>query len=144
MSRRQFSPDLKRRVVAEHLKAGKRVSEVLRECQLCESLFSRWREQYHAGAIAQSASADELARHPREARGRIHELEGTLSPANQPVSYPWRPRAHHEGHATSIQPGPAQGAGHLRAVPWSSRARGLTIPAGPPGRARPLGAARSL
>ena len=78
MSRRQFSPEFKRKVVEEHLKAGKRVSDVLREYQICESVFSRWREQYHAGAVAQPASADELARQLREAQGRIDELEGAL------------------------------------------------------------------
>ncbi len=87
MSRRQFSPEFKRKVVEEHLKAGKRVSEILREYQICGSVFDRWRQQYNADAIAQPASADELARELRDAKGRIDELEGALGRTSMELDF---------------------------------------------------------
>lgn len=87
MPRVCYSPEFKHKVVEEHLKGGKRVSEVCREYKLCETVFRRWLKQYRADQQVASASQETVGRELREARQRIEELEAGLGRSAMEVDF---------------------------------------------------------
>jgi len=87
MARRNFSPQFKRKAVEEHLKGGKRISEVCREYQLHENVLRRWREKYQADGESGEASREDLTREVREAQRRIEELEGALGRSSMELDF---------------------------------------------------------
>jgi transposase len=87
MPRRTFSAEFKRKVVEEHLKGGKRVSEICREYQLSDSLLRSWREKYQANGLPGEASREDLTRELREAQRRIEQLEGALGRASMELDF---------------------------------------------------------
>ena len=87
MSKPNYSPEFKRKVVEEHLKGGKTVAAVCREYHVGEVAFRRWREQYLAGESASAHGQAELARDLAAAQRRIDELEGALGRATLEVDF---------------------------------------------------------
>jgi len=87
MSKPNYSPEFKRKVVEEHLKDGKSVAAVCREYHVGEVAFRRWREQYQAGENASAQGQAELARELAAAQKRIEQLEGALGRATLEVDF---------------------------------------------------------
>jgi transposase len=87
MSKPNYSPEFKRKVVEEHLKGGKTVAAVCREYHVGEVAFRRWREQYQAGESASGESQAVVARELAAAQRRIDELEGALGRATLEVDF---------------------------------------------------------
>lgn len=85
MSKPSYSPEFKRKLVAEHLKGGKSVAAICREYHVGEVAFRRWREQYLAGESASAQDQAALARELSVAQRRIEELEGALGRASLEV-----------------------------------------------------------
>ena len=83
----RYSPEFKTKVVEEHLKGGKRVSEVCREYKLCETVLRRWLKQYLADQQVASVSQEAVGRELREARARIEELEAALGRSAMEVDF---------------------------------------------------------
>lgn len=83
----RYSPEFKTKVVEEHLKAGKRVSEVCREYKLCETVFRRWLKLYRADQQLASASQETVGRELRDAKQRIEELEAALGRSAMEVDF---------------------------------------------------------
>ena len=87
MSKPNYSPEFKRKVVEEHLKEGKSVAAVCREYHVGEVAFRRWREQYVAGENASAQGQAELGRELAAAQRRIDQLEGALGRATLEVDF---------------------------------------------------------
>ena len=87
MSRARYSPEFKTKVVEEHLKGGKRISEVCREYKLCETVFRRWLQLYRVDLQAASVSQETVSRELREAKQRIEELESALGRSAMEVDF---------------------------------------------------------
>lgn len=87
MPRARYSPEFKHRIVEEHVKGGKRVSEICREYKVCETAFRRWLKQYRADQQSASASGETAVRELREARQRIEELEAALGRSAMEVDF---------------------------------------------------------
>ena len=87
MSKPNYSPEFKRKLVAEHLKGGKSVAAICREYHVGEVAFRRWREQCQAAEHTSAQSQAELARELTAAQRRIAELEGALGRATLEVDF---------------------------------------------------------
>ncbi len=87
MPRVSYSPQFKRKVVEEHVKAGKSVTAICREYHVSAGTFRRWREQYQADQDASAGHQAELSRDLAAAQQRIEELEGALGRATLEVDF---------------------------------------------------------
>jgi len=87
MSKPNYSPEFKRKVVEEHLKDGKSVAAVCREYHVGEVAFRRWKREYQAAGDAAAQGQAELARELAAAQKRIDELEGALGRATLEVDF---------------------------------------------------------
>jgi transposase-like protein len=87
-TRRTFSGEFKRRVAQEALSGEKRLSQICREHDLCQTVVRKWKKQYELfGELAwpkQNGHADPSPAPPAEpdAEARITELEAALGRAH--------------------------------------------------------------
>jgi transposase-like protein len=91
MGRRTFSREFKRQVALEALSGEKRLSQVCREHDLCQTVVSKWRKQYRLfGELAWPKENGHVSGEPvrpaksaePDAEARITELEAALGRAH--------------------------------------------------------------
>lgn len=86
--RRTFSSEFKRRVAREAVSGEKRLSQICREHDLCETVVRKWKKQYElfrelAWPRQNGSSASEGARLVKpDPEARITELEAALGRAH--------------------------------------------------------------
>ena len=88
MGRRTFSREFKMQVAREALSGEKRLSQVCREHDLCQTVVSKWKKQYRLfGELAWPKVNGDTGGEPArpaepDAEGRITELEAALGRAH--------------------------------------------------------------
>ena len=87
MPKHSYSPEFKRKVVAEHLTGGKSIAELCRQYQVSEVTFRRWRQQHQEAQQAATQNQAEVARELAAAQRRIEDLEGALGRATLEVDF---------------------------------------------------------
>jgi transposase len=86
MAPRMFTAEFRRKVIEGHLRGGRSMAALCRECQLSRNLLARWKKQYLAQEPT-PATTDEKARRLREADERIAELEAALGRKTMEVDF---------------------------------------------------------
>ena len=79
--RRSFSREFKLQLMRQLVAGEKRLAQVCREHDLCETLVRRWREQYEKDG-ENAWRAGPLGPAPAEAQARIAALEAALGRAH--------------------------------------------------------------
>jgi len=87
MPRGKFSPELKRKIVEEHVAGGKPISSICRSYSVGETAVRHWVQQYREAGDAGLANHDASVRELREAQQRIEELEGALGRASMELDF---------------------------------------------------------
>jgi transposase len=86
MPKRTFDREFKLQVVRQLVHGEKRLSQLCREHNLCQTLVRRWREQYEAqGELAWAEAGGNHVE--RDAEARIAALEAALGRAHLEIEF---------------------------------------------------------
>lgn len=87
MKRRIFGREFKLQVARQLVNGEKRLAQLCREHDLCETLVRRWREQYERDGEAAWPEATGAGYVARDAEQRIADLEAALGRAHLEVEF---------------------------------------------------------